>query len=65
MASQAAQVKATALTFINLKDLPASKAFRTLRQERTNARLVGKRAKKAKEAAEKAEKEAGKPKAEE
>lgn len=43
-----------AVAFVDVSsDLTAKKAYRTLRLERTNARLVGVRAKKAKEAAEK------------
>ena len=47
--TQAAQSARSALEYVNAADLPKKSAFRTLRQERTNAKLVGKRAKKAKE----------------
>ncbi len=44
----------TSAEFVKLSDdLLAKKAYAALRQERCNARMVGKRAKKAKEAAEK------------
>ena len=44
---------AAAPVFVELTDeLKAASAYRTLRQERTNAKLAGRRAKKAKEAAE-------------
>lgn len=56
---------APAVTFVPLSEVDASAAaYKALRQERTNARLVGIRAKKAKEAAEKAAKEGAKADAE-
>ena len=53
------QKAATGVTLIDLTaELKAGSAYRTLRQERTNARLLGRRNKKAKEAAAAAEKPA-------
>jgi hypothetical protein len=47
---------AAAPVFVELsEELKERSAYKTLRQERTNARLAGRRAKKAKEAAEKKE----------
>lgn len=50
----------TAVKYVAIKDIGKSVAFRTMRQERCNARLVGIRAKKAAEEAAKAEKAAPK-----
>jgi large subunit ribosomal protein L13e len=51
---------AAAVTFVPLTDaLKAATAYVTLRQERTNAKLKGRREKKAKEAAEKGDKKEG------
>jgi hypothetical protein len=41
--TQAAQSARSALEYVNAADLPKKSAFRTLRQERTNAKLVGTR----------------------
>jgi hypothetical protein len=53
----AIKAPAAKIAFIKTASIPKGTAFRVLRQERTNLKLVGRRAKKAKEAAEKAAKE--------